>query len=75
MRPSIPTQNSSCLRQPKSHHLPLLNKITIARPTDGATMKPLTAKVTADAILAGTMATLPWIADKLSVSVVVRRAT
>jgi hypothetical protein len=42
---------------------------------DGATTKPLTAKVTADAILAGAMVILPPIADKLSASIVVRRAT
>jgi hypothetical protein len=75
MRPFTLTQSSSHQRQPKSHHLPLLNKIAIARPTDGVTTKPLTAKVTTDAILAGAMVILLPIADKLSASIVVRRAT
>jgi hypothetical protein len=68
-------QNTSYPRQPKSHHLPLLNKIAIARPMDGVITKPLIAKVTVDVILAGAMVISPPIADKLSASIVVRRAT
>ena len=73
-KPSTPMQSSFHQRQPESHHHHLLNKTAIARPMDGVTMKPLTAKVTADAILVGAMVILLQIADKLSVSVVVRRA-
>ena len=68
-------QNSSHLKQPANHHLPLLSKIAIARPTDGATMKSLAAKVIANAILAGITVTLPQIAGKPSVSIVARKAT
>ena len=68
-------QNSSSPKQPGSHHLLLLNKIAIARPTDGVTTKPPTVKVTEDAILAGATVILPLIADRLSASAVIRRAT
>ena len=68
-------QSSFHQRQPESHHHHLLNKTAIARPMDGVTMKPLTAKVTVDAILVGTTVILPQIADKLSASIVVIRAT
>ena len=68
-------QNSSHLKQPTNHHLPFLNKIAIARPTDGVTTKPLAAKVITNAILACATVTLPQIAGKPSVSVVERKAT
>ena len=75
MKPSTPTQSSFPQKRLESHHHHPLSKTAIARLTDGATMKPLTARVTVDAILVGAMVILLRIADKLSVSIVVRRAT
>ena len=69
MRSSFPQ------KQLKYHHHHLLSKTAIVRLTDGATIKPLTARATKDAILVGAMVILLRIADKLSASVVVRRAT
>ena len=68
-------QSSSPQKRLESHHHHLLSKNAIARRMDDATMKPLTARVTVDAILVGTMVILLRIADKPSASIVVRRVT
>ena len=75
MKPSILTQSSFSQKQLESHHHHPLNKTATVRPMDGATTKPPTAKATVDTILVGAMVILPQIADKLSASVMVRRAT
>jgi hypothetical protein len=75
MKPSTPMQSSFRQRQLESHHHHLLSKTAIVRLMDGVTTKPLTARATVDAILIGAMVTLLQIVDKLSASVVVRRAT
>ena len=75
MKPFILMQSSFLQKQPRSHHHHPSSKIATVRPMGGGTMKLPTAKVTEDAILAGTMAIFLQIADKLSASIVVRRAT